>query len=113
MDTISAAHRIVRRANLDSNARNSLLQTENFVEGFLRQMTLDEVENPFGATRSSFEILEAANTAKEWFERGLLLFYMALQTFERALSMPLELEQKASVMIVSTRLMEVATIRRT
>ena len=65
MDTISAAHRIVRRANLDSNARNSLIQTENFVEGFLRQMTLDEAENPFGATRSSFEIFEAAKTAKE------------------------------------------------
>jgi hypothetical protein len=74
MDTISAAHRIVRRANLDSNSRNSLLQTENFVEGFLRQMTLDEAENPFGATRSNFEILDAARTAKEWFERGLLKF---------------------------------------
>lgn len=40
-------------------------------------------------------------------------FLIFLQPFERALSMPLQLEQKVSVMIESTRLMEVATIRRT
>ena len=66
MDTISAAHRIVRRASLDSNARNSLLQTEQFVEGFLRQMTQDEIDNPFGSARSDFEIFQAAATAKDW-----------------------------------------------
>jgi len=60
LKVISAAHRQVRTAALDDQMTMALRMNEEFTEGYLKQMTEDEIKNPFAQLRSPFEADMAA-----------------------------------------------------